>query len=62
MKKLIALCFLLVQLGYGMDIEWSKTGHRTIGEVAQQHLSGKAKGLKETFKWAKSGFGLELRR
>ncbi|MEQ9580802.1 MAG: S1/P1 nuclease [Arenibacter sp.] len=43
MKKLIALCFLLVQLGYGMDIEWSKTGHRTIGEVAQQHLSGKAK-------------------
>lgn len=43
MKILIALCFLLVQLGYGMDMEWSKTGHRTIGEVAQQHLSRKTK-------------------
>tara|TARA_R110000868_G_scaffold37481_6_gene132615 strand:- start:13203 stop:13976 length:774 start_codon:yes stop_codon:yes gene_type:complete len=43
MKKITALCFLILQLGYGNDMEWSKTGHRTIGEVAQQHLSGKAK-------------------
>ncbi|MBC8770350.1 S1/P1 nuclease [Arenibacter sp. BSSL-BM3] len=43
MKKIIALCFLMLQFGYGNNLEWSKTGHRTIGEVAQQHLSRKAK-------------------
>lgn len=42
MNKIIALCFLTLQLGYGNDMEWSKTGHRTVGEVAQKHLSGKA--------------------
>jgi len=43
MKKITALCLLILQLGYGNNMEWSKTGCRTIGEVAQQHLSGKAK-------------------
>ncbi len=31
------------QIAFGNDMFWSKTGHRVIGEVAQQHLSGKAK-------------------
>ena len=43
MKKMIFCCFLLMQISFGHEMEWSKTGHRTIGEVAQQHLSGKAK-------------------
>ncbi|MCM4173722.1 S1/P1 Nuclease [Arenibacter sp. TNZ] len=42
MNKIIALFFLMLQLGYSNDMEWSKTGHRTVGEVAQKHLSGKA--------------------
>lgn len=33
----------MVQLTFGNDMFWSKTGHRAIGEVAEQHLSRKAK-------------------
>ncbi|SHJ31764.1 S1/P1 Nuclease [Arenibacter nanhaiticus] len=43
MKKVFFLFFLVVQLSFGNDMEWSKTGHRTIGEIAQNHLSRKAK-------------------
>jgi len=37
------LLFLSVQFTFGNDIVWSKTGHRTTGEVAQQNLSRKAR-------------------
>jgi len=43
MNKVFILFFLVVQLSFGNDMEWSKTGHRTIGEIAQNHLSRKAK-------------------
>lgn len=43
MKGITILCLLIFQLGIGNDMEWSKTGHRTIGEVAEQHLSGRTK-------------------
>jgi len=43
MKKVIFLFFLIGQLSLGNTPVWSKTGHRVIGEVAQDHLSGKAK-------------------
>lgn len=45
MKKIVLCCFLIVQVSVSKahDMEWSKTGHRTIGEVAQKHLSGKTK-------------------
>lgn len=43
MKKLYILFFLVIQFSYGNDMFWSKTGHRVIGEVAQEYLSGKAK-------------------
>ncbi|WP_026810185.1 S1/P1 nuclease [Arenibacter latericius] len=43
MKKIILSCLIMVQMSFANDMEWSKTGHRTIGEVAQQHLSGKTK-------------------
>lgn len=44
MKKITLLLLTLsIQLVFSNDLEWSKTGHRTTGEVAQQHLSRKAK-------------------
>ncbi len=43
MKKVCILFFLAVQLSFGNDMVWSKTGHRVIGEVAQEYLSGKTK-------------------
>jgi len=43
MKKLIFLFFFTFQLSFGNAPYWSKTGHRVIGEVAQQHLSSKAR-------------------
>ncbi|HMB64377.1 MAG TPA: S1/P1 nuclease [Eudoraea sp.] len=43
MKKLIFLALFSSQLIFGNPPIWSKTGHRVIGEVAQGHLSGKAK-------------------
>lgn len=42
--KISILCFFLaVQMTFANDMEWSRTGHRTIGEVAQNHLTGKTK-------------------
>lgn len=44
MKKTTFLCILLcVQFGLCNEIVWSKTGHRTTGEVAQKHLTRKAR-------------------
>ena len=33
----------MVQIGSANEVFWSKTGHRIIGEVAQDYLSGKSK-------------------
>ncbi len=43
MKKITLLLFFIVHLSYANDMIWSKTGHRAIGEVAQEHLTKKAK-------------------
>tara|TARA_R110002012_G_C11675852_1_gene613642 strand:- start:474 stop:1247 length:774 start_codon:yes stop_codon:yes gene_type:complete len=44
MKKIsILLLTLLVQVSFANAYDWSKTGHRTTGEVAQRHLTKKAK-------------------
>ncbi len=43
MKKLLVLCLFFIQLAHSNEIEWSKTGHRTVGEVAQQHLRTRTK-------------------
>lgn len=43
MKYISILIFFMVQLSFGNVITWSKTGHRTIGEVAENHLNGRAK-------------------
>ncbi len=44
MKRItIILFFLSIQLSFGNDNVWSKTGHRTIGEVAQSNLSRKTR-------------------
>lgn len=40
---LFGLLLLVQQTSFAHEMEWSRTGHRTIGEVAQAHLSGKAK-------------------
>ena len=42
MKKIVLIFFLATQISFGNDMIWSKTGHRTIGEVAQGHLTRKA--------------------
>ncbi|QWX84447.1 S1/P1 nuclease [Cellulophaga sp. HaHaR_3_176] len=44
MKKItILLLTLSIQFAFSNDADWSKTGHRTTGEVAQRHLTRKAK-------------------
>ncbi|MEM7381258.1 MAG: S1/P1 nuclease [Bacteroidota bacterium] len=43
MKKLAILLFLGCNFLYCKPPVWSKTGHRTIGLVAEQHLKGKTK-------------------
>ena len=44
MKKFILLLFLALNVSFAnAPIIWSKTGHRVIGDVAQAHLTGKAK-------------------
>lgn len=43
MKKTTILLFFIVQFSFGNTIFWSKTGHRVIGDVAQQYLSRKTK-------------------
>lgn len=43
MKRIAFLLFLVTQISFGNAMFWSKTGHRAVGEVAQQHLTRKAK-------------------
>ncbi|MGB5370787.1 MAG: S1/P1 nuclease [Flavobacteriaceae bacterium] len=44
MKKWIVMLLISAQISYGNDLPvWSKTGHRAIGEVAEMHLTRKAK-------------------
>ncbi len=43
MKNCIILLFLVTNFTFANDMYWSKTGHRVVGEVAEQHLSKKAK-------------------
>ncbi len=43
MKRIFFLLFLVTHLTWGHVPVWSKTGHRVIGEVAQEHLNGKAR-------------------
>lgn len=43
MKYILFLSILMVNLTYANDMVWSKTGHRVVGEVAEQYLSKKAK-------------------
>ncbi|MGB5434286.1 MAG: S1/P1 nuclease [Maribacter sp.] len=43
MKKIVLLILLIGQISWGNSPFWSKTGHRVIGEIAQEELSGKAK-------------------
>ncbi|MGB2758378.1 MAG: S1/P1 nuclease, partial [Maribacter stanieri] len=43
MKISIILLFLVTNFAFANDMYWSKTGHRVVGEVAEQHLTKKAK-------------------
>jgi len=43
MKNIVILLFLTVQVSFANEIVWAKTGHRTVGEVAQKQLTRKAK-------------------
>ena len=44
MKKIVLLLFLVLNISFAnAPVVWSKTGHRVIGEVAQAHLTRKAK-------------------
>ncbi len=42
-NSILILVLLSFQLTFGNDMFWSKKGHRTTGEVAQEHLSRKAR-------------------
>lgn len=39
----LLLLFLIAQITVANDLVWSKTGHRVTGEIAEQHLTRKAK-------------------
>ena len=43
MKKLFFLLFFTANLAFSNTVVWGPTGHRVVGKVAQDHLSGKAK-------------------
>lgn len=43
MKKIVLLIFLSVNVVAANDFIWSKKGHRATAEVAQEHLTRKAK-------------------
>ena len=42
MKKIIFIVFFISTLSFANDALWSKTGHRAVGEIAQEHLTKKA--------------------
>ncbi|HET8737524.1 MAG TPA: S1/P1 nuclease [Pricia sp.] len=41
--RMAILLFLISGLTFANDAVWSKTGHRVVGEVAQQHLTARAR-------------------
>ena len=43
MKRYFILLFLISAFSYGNTEFWGKTGHRVVGEVAQEYLTAKAK-------------------
>ena len=43
MKKIAFLILFSVQISFGSSVYWSKTGHRAIGKVAQEELSGRTR-------------------
>jgi len=43
MKYIFFLLVLAANITFANDMYWSKTGHRVVGEVAEQHLTKKAK-------------------
>ena len=43
MKYGTLILFFVCQLAFGNPPYWSKTGHRVIGHIAEQHLTGKSK-------------------
>ncbi len=43
MRNIVIPLLLTVQLSFANTIFWAKTGHRTVGEVAQKQLTRKAK-------------------
>ncbi|TLP74012.1 S1/P1 nuclease [Maribacter sp. ACAM166] len=43
MKSILILVVLVANFTFANDMVWSKTGHRVVGEVAEQYLSKKAK-------------------
>ena len=48
MKKIVVLFLFCSQIAVGSDGYWAKTGHRVVGEIAQEYISGKTKrALKE---------------
>ena len=42
-SSLFIFLLLSFQMTFGNDMVWSKTGHRTTGQVAQEHLTRKAR-------------------
>ena len=43
MKNMLILLFVSFQFSFGNTFYWSKTGHRVIGKVAQEELTGKTR-------------------
>ncbi|PIB29487.1 S1/P1 nuclease [Maribacter sp. 4G9] len=43
MKKLAIIFLVVFQCSFANDAIWSKTGHRVIGDVAQEYISRKAR-------------------
>ena len=43
MKNIVFLILFSVQFSFGSSVFWSKTGHRAIGKVAQEELSGRTR-------------------
>ena len=43
MKRIVFLLLLLSNLAFANDNIWSKTGHRAVGEIAEEHLTKKAR-------------------
>ncbi|MFX0557584.1 S1/P1 nuclease [Maribacter sp. CXY002] len=43
MKKILLLSFFIAQVAFANDMVWSKTGHRVVGDIAQDFLNRKAR-------------------